>query len=686
MRIENVQIDGFGRFRRREFGPLSKGMTIIHDPNGVSNGTVHAFIMAILFGFPPPESDDWMASPAAGRHGGRLLLRDEYDKRILVERHSDSRSGAARIMLANGEAGDEELLNELLGNITSGMFKSIFTLGIGELQTNESPRYDVQTVETALSRGRIPTAGRILRDLKAVELELTELQSTFDDVHQLRARRDQISHDIHASEHKLAAIEQLQRELSILESAREEALERLTGALTELAGIQRAVESHAFPATASAAGSIQPTDPQELRLLIDELREAWTRLQATRRMMEVYQGTLSRQSTPRGPVFLALLITGTILPLLVGALIGHEVVISIGIASATLGAITLVLAVIARSRFDTAQTQARLHIEITHRDVEGRFFHAAMATAINTVDVDAEIERLERWHESSTQAFTSLAEIEERHALLALQQQRSDRAAMNVEKAVESINAAHTEWATLALRLGIKRQGIESPGQARAAIERERDDLLVEQGRIEERIKQREAETRGDELRARRETLLASLRELTSGWTVSPVASKPMRETLDIHTAERQPEVLRDASDIFDAMTLGTYHRLVVAGDNEEIVALARDGRHVAVTELGRGAREQAHLALRIGLIREISRRAKPLPVLIDDLRVNFDPTRATEAMRAFNNLASEHQVLIFTRHPTTVALARSLNPSTRIITVDEQRVAGHAPIRLDSD
>jgi uncharacterized protein YhaN len=308
-----------------------------------------------------------------------------------------------------------------------------------------------------------------------------------------------------------------------------------------------------------------------------------------------------------------------------------------------------------------------------------------MATGIDTARIDAELERLEREYLDSEQSLASQTELLELRDVLAAQQQRVDHATANVATVEQDLDDARQAWTVLTLRLGIEGSPAESPAQARAATERQRDELLVERGGLDERIMQLESETRGAELRARREYLLTSLREHVHEWAVNVAAGTLLREARRIYEADRQPAVLQAASETFDGMTLGAHHRLIIADGHAEIVALARDGRHVAVSEMSRGTREQAYLALRIGLIREFGARIKTLPVLVDDVLVNFDPERAAEAMRALNNLASEHQVLIFTCHPTTVALARFLNPSARVITLDEQRISGLAPVWIEN-
>ena len=71
----------------------------------------------------------------------------------------------------------------------------------------------------------------------------------------------------------------------------------------------------------------------------------------------------------------------------------------------------------------------------------------------------------------------------------------------------------------------------------------------------------------------------------------------------------------------------------------------------------GRRTPRQLHLALRSGLVREFGERAESLPVVVDEVLVNFDPLRAKQAAESFAALSGTNQVLVFTCHPGTAGL-----------------------------
>ena len=81
------------------------------------------------------------------------------------------------------------------------------------------------------------------------------------------------------------------------------------------------------------------------------------------------------------------------------------------------------------------------------------------------------------------------------------------------------------------------------------------------------------------------------------------------------------------------------------------------DGEGRFTEELSRGTAEQLYLALRFGPIEEFARHAEPLPVVMDDILVNFDAERAARAADAIRDLATRHQVIYFTCHAPTAEL-----------------------------
>ena len=196
--------------------------------------------------------------------------------------------------------------------------------------------------------------------------------------------------------------------------------------------------------------------------------------------------------------------------------------------------------------------------------------------------------------------------------------------------------------------------------EAKATLER----LEAEEREATSRIGALEAEIRrleaAEELGARRQELVAlegRAATLAREWAVRALALHLLEETRSRYERERQPDVIRAAEGHFERITGGRYAR-IVAPPGESSVRVETDGGEGRVTEeLSRGTSEQLYLALRFGLIEEFARHGEPLPVVMDDILVNFDPDRAARAASAIRDLARRHQVLFFTCHQMTAEL-----------------------------
>jgi uncharacterized protein YhaN len=188
-------------------------------------------------------------------------------------------------------------------------------------------------------------------------------------------------------------------------------------------------------------------------------------------------------------------------------------------------------------------------------------------------------------------------------------------------------------------------------------LEAEEREAFARIGAIDARIRELEA---ASELGTKRQELAAlegQAAAMARSWTVRAIALRLLEETRARYERERQPDVIRAAERHFERITGGRYPR-IVAPPGEDAVRVETEGGSARSTdELSRGTAEQLYLALRFGLIEEFARHAEPLPVVMDDILVNFDAERAGRAATVIRDLASRHQVLVFTCHRSTVEL-----------------------------
>jgi uncharacterized protein YhaN len=191
-----------------------------------------------------------------------------------------------------------------------------------------------------------------------------------------------------------------------------------------------------------------------------------------------------------------------------------------------------------------------------------------------------------------------------------------------------------------------------------------------ESGRVEERITMMERSEERSRALSRQETILARIDEAAEQWAVITLCRALLDETRKLYETERQPEVLRQASAFFSVMTEGRYVRVIAPLDGGDIQVERADGVRLAPQLLSRGTAEQLYLSMRLALVREYANHVDPLPVVFDDIFVNFDPERSRTTFKALRSLCRTHQVLLFTCHPHLVKQVEETIPEARIFSL----------------
>jgi uncharacterized protein YhaN len=147
---------------------------------------------------------------------------------------------------------------------------------------------------------------------------------------------------------------------------------------------------------------------------------------------------------------------------------------------------------------------------------------------------------------------------------------------------------------------------------------------------------------------------------LARNWATTALAGRLLAETRRRYERERQPDVVKSAQAYFRQITNGRYERITAPPGDASVRVETEAGDQLQPSQLSRGTVEQLYLALRFGLIEEFARHAEPLPVVMDDILVNFDEARTERAASAIAQLAATHQVIFFTCREET---ARALDP-----------------------
>ncbi|MDQ0086755.1 uncharacterized protein YhaN [Paenibacillus anaericanus] len=191
-------------------------------------------------------------------------------------------------------------------------------------------------------------------------------------------------------------------------------------------------------------------------------------------------------------------------------------------------------------------------------------------------------------------------------------------------------------------------------------LQEQRGRLLQEQDSLEARCKQEDLSQRFAENKA-------ALSESIDNYAVMAVCNELISRVRRIYEEERQPEVLRMASGYFAEMTGGVYRRIVLKMGSQELMAEHREHGAIESTYLSRGSAEQLYLAMRLALSEAVSGHAK-LPILLDDLFVNFDASRMGGAISVLKEVSNRHQIIMMTCHKHVVDEIMARIPGSQIV------------------
>ncbi len=195
---------------------------------------------------------------------------------------------------------------------------------------------------------------------------------------------------------------------------------------------------------------------------------------------------------------------------------------------------------------------------------------------------------------------------------------------------------------------------LEEVGSRIREHETEQGRLREEAGALRESIAAMERDVAATADRQRREDLLARLESRAEEWSVLALGQHVLSQAREAYEAAHRPAVLEAAERYFEEWTAGRYRRILAPLGRQVEEVEHRDGTRVPLANLSTGTAQQLYLALRFGLVEHFAETAEPLPIVMDDILVNFDEERAALAARSIEQLAERQQVIYFTCHPET--------------------------------
>ena len=193
--------------------------------------------------------------------------------------------------------------------------------------------------------------------------------------------------------------------------------------------------------------------------------------------------------------------------------------------------------------------------------------------------------------------------------------------------------------------------------------------LLQQRGEFVQEVKTLGEDSRLDTAHLELNSVNTQISKLQKDWQVLASSTQILEIIRESYESKRQPETLKDASNYLERLTEGKYKRIWTKLIGEELLVDNREDETISVDKLSRGTREAVYLSLRLALVGAYSRRGATIPMILDDVLVNFDGQRAHAAAEVLYDFSRNgHQILMFTCHEHMRDMFHSLGADVRIL------------------
>jgi uncharacterized protein YhaN len=204
-------------------------------------------------------------------------------------------------------------------------------------------------------------------------------------------------------------------------------------------------------------------------------------------------------------------------------------------------------------------------------------------------------------------------------------------------------------------------------------IRSELDDLAIDiedafenLGRFKREIELLENDRSGAELRFEREQQLSELTALAEEWFALAWSVNSLEELRIEFEQSHQPPILARAKEYLSRLSGERYDNIWTPMGERTLCVDDADGNTLRIEHLSGGTREQLFLAIRLAMIEHFSSLGVELPIVLDDILVNFDEQRTRAAIEELlRQTGDNQQILFFTCHQHLAEMFRQRGVST---------------------
>ncbi|MBQ3118346.1 MAG: AAA family ATPase [Clostridia bacterium] len=680
MRIDKVEIDGFGKLNNCEFA-FADGVNLIYGENESGKSTLCEFILAAFYGLPNESkkvADDitprkkyrpWQSDS----FGGRVYFTDDEGRRLVIERSFKGTKRGDKAVLRDAESWEEidtadDIGQKYFGLSREGFLKTLYIKSFGadslksddgEIMTRlsnmetsgaedvsyskilNSMEKEIFSLKTKTGRGgKISALEDRLRELNSEMCISRMTQNTLEnDRHNLEILKNttfekeeeaKVLEEKYAQalqHEKFIAQKKIEESKTIIENRLKKEEEKLQNIKLQLEKINSDNEPVISAEEISRARALETK-----RLLAEERM-----VEAKREVPEKLRPILDE--TRLIPGFFGLVI------FLIGFLLKSMVIYISGVLVAVVGILISLLINIKKRRDDDKKRE--VYYELRHEvdkinDELNSIFEPygvlisdeLSALYVSTNDKVKQASQLEQQLKDCEKEIESLKDtLPEKTEMVEFSEKVMEYSGEDAEKLFAKINAlkseikqAQEEAHEISVRLVRETAEIRNEADIKAEL----DDIMFEKC---------EAEKRYTALCRAAEWLKSAHEEIKNNF--APRLNEKNAEYLSFLTSEKYKDVR--ANDSFELNLKTTSGEIVEAGF------------------MSRGTYDLLYIALRFAAMNVMTEGHIP-PVILDDAFSQLDNDRLLSAVELINTSPEFSQVILFTCHENYKDLLKNIN------------------------
>lgn len=708
--LEHIHISRYGSLSDYDVGEFGSGLNVVYGRNEAGKSTIASFIGGVLFGWEEARGVRNTYRPAEGERSGTLVFANEgFDDRAVL----------SRTLNEDGLQGDSRLVSD----IDHATYRTMFSLSSDELRSLRNTSDVTARLLTAGSgTGSSPAAAFVeleqriaamtARDAEAEASiaglvgRLEEKRAAIDSAREENALRKQEDRERAELSESLAAASTRLDEMNEDVEALHEAEARVKAFDVQLA--QRAAEIEKLEAErmeysaersqeASALDELMALDATEERALRDKLEEYAEEQAKVQRGVDIAKensasstaayeallemgddaasqdhGKRDRTSRTVVSVLLPLAFIAFGIPLFIhGRLIRSLSFTALGIGLVVLACFMAAAALVVLLRpnktaeaVEGKRTDAQWVMLQDKKKLDASL--AAKAELENEIASFLENAGLKEANGSIRQARALLDDAHDARIRVSALDQRLASIDMRIKADRDATEDTSKERGFVLSSVGFEpdtpahvlETAIRQRSNQRDLMSKALAEMSQRYGELGQRLESARSDCAYDQLKYEYQETRCRLREAKHELVTLLLAKRMLEKSIAAWESRSQPKVYAQASRLFSEMTGGAWTRVSMTGEGG-LVAVASDGEVREVRHLSLGTCQQLYLSLRVAMLQHAETVGASIPVLADDILVNFDAVRRRAAARVLAELARSRQVIVFTCHRETVDALR---------------------------